>query len=78
MALGAISLYLGVATLVRSLGALVLVLTCAAALLTYIRFSEERGMTARFGTQYLQYRRRTPFLFPRVAALRRRGRARPR
>ena len=71
MALGAISGYLGVATLVRSYGAIVVVLLCAAALLTYIRFGEERGMTARFGTQYLQYRRRTPFLLPGIRTLRR-------
>jgi protein-S-isoprenylcysteine O-methyltransferase Ste14 len=71
MALGAISAYLGVAILARSLGAAVVVLLCAAALLTYIRFGEERGMTARFGTQYLQYRRRTPFLIPRMSTLRR-------
>jgi protein-S-isoprenylcysteine O-methyltransferase Ste14 len=66
MALGAISGYLGVATLARSLGAVLVVLLCAAALLTYIRFGEERGMTSRFGTQYLRYRRRTPFLLPRI------------
>ena len=69
MALGAIGLYLGVATLVRSLGALVVVLLCGAALLTYIRFGEERGLAARFGTQYLQYRRRTPFLLPHMRTL---------
>ena len=66
MALGAISGYLGVAALIRSLGAIVVVLMCAAALMTYVRFGEERGMAARFGTEYLQYRRRTPFLLPRM------------
>ena len=71
MALGAISLYLGVGILVRSVGAVLAVLLCAAALLTYIRLSEERVMTARFGAQYLQYRRRTPFLLPRMSSLRR-------
>jgi protein-S-isoprenylcysteine O-methyltransferase Ste14 len=71
MALGAIGLYLGVAILARSLGAVLVVLLCAAALLTYIRLSEERVMAARFGAQYLQYRRRTPFLLPRMWSLRR-------
>lgn len=71
MALGAISLYLGVGILVRSVGAVLVVLLCATALLTYIRLSEERVMTARFGAQYLQYRRRTPFLLPRMWTLRR-------
>ena len=71
MALGAISLYLGVALLARSLGAILMVLLCAAALLTYIRFIEERVLAEAFGPQYLDYRRRTPFLFPRVRTLRR-------
>lgn len=71
MALGAISMYLGVAILVRSLGAILVVLLCAAALLTYIRFIEERELAAGFGPEYLDYRRRTPFLFPRLRTLRR-------
>lgn len=66
MALGAVSLYLGVATLFRSPGAMVVVLLGAAALLTYIRVVEERGLSARFGPSYLAYRRQTPFLFPRL------------
>lgn len=66
MALGAVSSYLGVATLFRSPGAMVVVLLCAAALLTYIRVVEERGMIARFGPSYLAYRQRTPFLFPHL------------
>ena len=65
MALGAISMYLGVALLFRSLGAFLVVLMCTAALLAYIRLLEERGMAARFGAGYVDYRRRTPFLVPR-------------
>lgn len=66
MALGAISMYLGVAVLFRSPGAVLVVLLCAGALLASIRFVEERQMAVRFGPQYLDYRRRTPFLFPRL------------
>lgn len=66
MALGAISLYLGVAVVFRSLGMVIVVLLCAAALLTYIRLAEERQMAARFGPEYRDYRRGTPFLFPRL------------
>jgi protein-S-isoprenylcysteine O-methyltransferase Ste14 len=64
MALGAIGLYLGVALLFQSIGAVILVLLFAAALLTYIRLGEEKEMVARFGPQYLAYRQRTPFLIP--------------
>lgn len=65
MALGAIVMYLGVAVLIQSLGAVLVVLLCAAALLAYIRLFEERTTAARFGQAYLDYRRRTPFLVPR-------------
>jgi len=70
MALGAIVLYLGVSVIAESPGAALLVLLGAAALLTYIKVVEEREMVARFGEAYLAYRRRVPFIIPR---LRRRG-----
>ena len=38
--------------------------------LSYIRMAEEQEMVARFGVQYLAYRRRVPFIIPQ---LRRRG-----
>jgi protein-S-isoprenylcysteine O-methyltransferase Ste14 len=66
MALGAIAMYLGVALLFQSLGAILVVLLLSAALLAYIRLSEERQLVARFGRGYVEYRRRTPFLIPRL------------
>ena len=65
MALGTIVLYLGVAILIGSPSAVGLVALGAAMLLTYIRLVEEREMEARFGQEYREYRRRTPFLIPR-------------
>jgi protein-S-isoprenylcysteine O-methyltransferase Ste14 len=65
MALGAIVLYLGVAIRIGSLGALILVLLGAIALLTYIKRIEEKEMEIRFGQDYLDYKDRTPFLIPR-------------
>jgi protein-S-isoprenylcysteine O-methyltransferase Ste14 len=65
MALGAIGLYLGFAVLFGSVGALILVLLGAGCLLTYIKLVEEKEMEMRFGQEYLSYRKRTPFLFPR-------------
>lgn len=70
MALGAIGMYLGVAVLFQSLGAVIVVLLFTAALLVYIKLGEEVEMQARFGPEYLAYRQRTPFLIPRI---RRRG-----
>jgi protein-S-isoprenylcysteine O-methyltransferase Ste14 len=71
MALGAVAMYLGVAVLCRSPGAALLVGLCAAALLTYIRLGEEPVLVARFGQEYADYRRRTPFLVPRPRCRRR-------
>lgn len=65
MALGAIVMYLGVAIWIGSPGAAFLVLIGAAVLLTYIKIIEEKEMEIRFGREYLEYKSRTPFLFPR-------------
>lgn len=64
MALGAIVMYLGVAILFGSIGAVILVVLGAVLLLTYIKRVEEKEMEIRFGQEYLEYKRRTPFLIP--------------
>lgn len=66
MTLGAIVAYLGVSAIMGSPAAALLVLIGAAVLLTYIRVVEEREMAARFGEEYLAYRRRVPFIIPRL------------
>ena len=66
MSLGAIVMYLGVAILFGSVGATVLVLLGAVWLLTYIKRIEEKEMEIRFGQDYLEYKRQTPFLIPRL------------
>jgi protein-S-isoprenylcysteine O-methyltransferase Ste14 len=65
MALGAIVLYLGIAIWLGSLSALGLVLLPAMCLLVYINLIEEKEMELRFGADYFEYRRQTPFLIPR-------------
>jgi protein-S-isoprenylcysteine O-methyltransferase Ste14 len=66
MALGAIVGYLGVSVIAGSPGAALLVALGVVALLTYIRLVEEKEMVARFGEAYLVYRRRVPFIIPRL------------
>jgi protein-S-isoprenylcysteine O-methyltransferase Ste14 len=66
MALGAILLYLGVAILIGSISALVLVLMGAFILLVYIKLLEEKEMELRFGEAYREYRKQTPFILPRL------------
>ena len=65
MALGAILLYLGIAIWLGSLSALGVVLLFAICLLIYIKLLEEKEMELRFGADYVEYKRQTPFLFPR-------------
>ena len=66
MALGAIVLYIGVAILIGSISAVVLVLAFAALLLVYIKLLEQKEMELPFGEAYREYRRRTPFIIPRL------------
>lgn len=65
MSLGSIVLYWGVAILLGSLAALILVVLGAAWLLIYIKRIEEKELEARFGQEYLEYKKRTPFIIPR-------------
>ena len=65
MALGAILMYLGVASLIGSISAVGLVLLGATVLLTYIKVLEEKEMELRFGDAYREYRKQTPFIIPR-------------
>lgn len=66
MALGAILMYLGVASLIGSISAVGLVLLGATVLLTYIKVLEEKEMELRFGEAYREYRKQTPFIIPRL------------
>jgi protein-S-isoprenylcysteine O-methyltransferase Ste14 len=66
MALGAIVAYLGVAILIGSISAVVLVLIGTVLLLVYIKFLEEKEMELRFGDAYREYREQTPFIIPRL------------
>ena len=65
MALGTIVAGLGLAIFIGSISAVVVVLTLAVLLLTYIKFLEEREMELRFGNAYREYRKQTPFIIPR-------------
>lgn len=65
MAFGMILFYLGFGIAIGSVGAVALASVFALGLLVYIRATEERGLRARFGKEYLEYKRRTPFLIPR-------------
>ncbi len=65
MTLGTILAYLGVCVWIGSISALVIVLILASLLLLYIKRIEEKELEARFGAEYLEYKRSTPFILPR-------------
>jgi protein-S-isoprenylcysteine O-methyltransferase Ste14 len=66
MTLGALLLYLGIGIWIGSGVVVILSLVVFSALLTFIYFHETRELTERFGEEYLAYKRRTPFLLPRL------------
>ena len=65
MTLGTTAFYLGVATWTGSISALILALIYPVGILIYIKLVEEKELEQRFGLEYLEYKRRTPFLIPR-------------
>jgi protein-S-isoprenylcysteine O-methyltransferase Ste14 len=65
MTLGTTAFYLGIAIWTGSLSALILALIYPVAILIYIKLIEEKELEQRFGLEYLEYKRRTPFLIPR-------------
>jgi protein-S-isoprenylcysteine O-methyltransferase Ste14 len=65
MTLGTTAFYLGVAVWTGSLSALILALIYPVGISIYIKLFEEEELEQRFGLEYLEYKRRTPFLIPR-------------
>jgi len=65
MTLGTTIFYFGVAIWLGSLSALGLGLVYPAGILIYIKRVEEKELEERFGSEYLAYKKRTPFLIPR-------------
>jgi protein-S-isoprenylcysteine O-methyltransferase Ste14 len=66
MTLGALWMYLGIGAWMGSGVVMLLTVIVFSALLTFIYFHETRELTERFGGEYLAYKKRTPFLFPRL------------
>jgi protein-S-isoprenylcysteine O-methyltransferase Ste14 len=66
MTLGTTAFYFGIAIWTGSLSALGLSLIYPAGILVYIKWIEEYELEQRFGVDYLEYKRRTPFLLPRL------------
>ena len=66
MTLGTILAYTGICVWVGSLSALAMILILALLLLSYLKLIEEKELEARFGPDYVEYKRTTPFILPRL------------
>ncbi len=66
MTFGTTLFYLGVAAWLGSISAIGLGLIYPAGILIYIKLIEEKELEERFGPEYLEYKKRTPFLIPGV------------
>jgi len=58
--------YLGVMVWIGSVSAAGLTLTFSALLIMYDKLIEEKELEERFASEYLEYKRKTPFLIPRL------------
>jgi len=65
MTLGVIIYYLGIASLQKSLSALLLVGLIFVLYVIYIKLVEEKELEARFGEGYNNYKKNTPFIIPK-------------
>jgi len=66
MTLGTITAYAGIAILIGSPSALIAVAILAAILVGYLKLIEEKELGMRFGSEYAEYGRQTPFIIPTI------------
>jgi protein-S-isoprenylcysteine O-methyltransferase Ste14 len=65
MTLGTIIAYSGIGVCIGSISEILIVLTFGALLLCYVKFLEEKELEQRFGQEYVDYKKKTPFIIPR-------------
>ena len=64
MTLGTIIAYAGVSILIGSFTALIATSILAAVLISYLKLIEEKELQMRFGSEYVEYKEKTPFIIP--------------
>jgi len=66
MTLGAVLFYIGISICMGSLSAVGLTMLFAALSVVYLKMIEEKRLEEYFGSEYLEYKQRTPFIIPRL------------
>ena len=69
MTLGTIIAYAGIAILIGSCTALIVVAIFAVMLICYLKIIEEKELRMRFGSEYIEYKKKTPFIIPNITKL---------
>jgi protein-S-isoprenylcysteine O-methyltransferase Ste14 len=64
MTLGTIIVYSGVVILIGSYTALFVIVIFSLMLIVYLKLLEEKELEMRFGQEYLEYKKNTPFILP--------------
>jgi len=66
MSLGTISMYLGISLYAGSFSSIGIVCFLSFILLLYLKKIEEKELAERFGEEYLEYKKSTPFIIPKI------------
>ena len=68
---GLINFFFGISIMIGSPSSLVMVFIFTAVILSYIKLIEEKELEKRYGNDYLEYKKVTPLLIPRLPLFRR-------
>lgn len=66
LAFGLLNFYFGVSIFMGSPSSVVVVFVFSAIVLSYIKLVEEKELEQRFGDEYVEYKKSTPFIIPRM------------
>jgi len=66
MTLGAVLFYVGISIWMGSLSAVGLIMLFATLSVVYLKMIEEKRLEKHFGSEFLKYKQRTPFIIPRL------------
>jgi len=66
LAFGLVNFYFGISIFIGSPSSVLMVFIFSVIILSYIKFIEEKELEQRYGNEYVEYKKRTPFIIPRL------------